>query len=436
MSEPIEGRLHPVTPLRKSWGMLFGVATLMYQLSGLLEPEGTKADDVVIPVPVAAAIGVAFGLAVVALFVVGWRASHYRLADNVLEYRYGVVFKTHRRFEMRHVQTVDIARPFLGRPLGVCTLRVDLAGETMRLSYLTLNQAKALKARILAEPDADVTVHRVNTRDLVLSLLLDVRTNLFTAAMATIGILPYALSGNLFALSTLAATAPKVWKLTGRRLFQWHGWTVLQTADDAYRIDYGLFDAAQYTYRQGRVASITLEQPILWRRFGWVRVNVHVAGATGSGYLLPVAPRHIAEKMVSHLLGPEALDALTDPTPAPHSARWCTPFHKAHGYRLTGPFFTSWRGLFLHNLITICPTARIQAVEVIDGPWIRRFGLADVVARTADGNTVNAEYRDRCTAAVLRDLLRSASLREARTATTTARIPGHRTRQPEEKATT
>jgi putative membrane protein len=41
-----------------------------------------------------------------------------------------------------------------------------------------------------------------------------------------VAVLPYVLSGSLFTLSTLLAFAPRVWRLTGKRLFVYSGWTV------------------------------------------------------------------------------------------------------------------------------------------------------------------------------------------------------------------
>ncbi|MFF8618964.1 PH domain-containing protein [Streptomyces sp. NPDC015350] len=417
MSQPaIEGRLHPITPLRRSWAVLAALATLAYQQRGLFSfrpnPEA-GADTITLPLWAACTAAALIVAGTVGLFTAAWRHSHYILDGNVLGYRSGLLFKVHRHCELDHVQSVDILRPFLGRLIGVCTLRVVMPGTTMTLSYLTLNQARALKARILAEDTAEDRLHQVKTKDLVLALLLDLSTNLWSLILVAAAILPYILSGELLTLSTLIAFAPRVWKMTGKRLFVCSGWSVTRTADGTYRTDYGMFDARQYTYRDSRITFIELHQPLLWRRFDWVEVRAAVAGAAKPGILIPVCPRTVAEKLVLHLLGPGAVSHLNDPLPAPPAARKATPFHKALGYRLSSGYFTVWRGFFLRNVTTVCPVHRVQSVSTRQGPWQRRLGLASVYAHLSGGGSVPAAHRTTSEAADLATGLYRTSMDEA-----------------------
>ncbi|MFD4247844.1 PH domain-containing protein [Streptomyces sp. NPDC058525] len=394
MTHPLQGRLHPVTPLRRSWAVLVAMATLAYGQRDLFSvgTSGTKG-AIDISVWAACAIVAAFIGGVVSLFVAAWRHSHYSLEGDTLGYRSGLLLKVRRHCDLDHVQSVDIVRPFLGRLIGVCTLRVVMSGTTMTLSYLTLNQARTLKARILAEDAGEEKLYGVKAKDLVLSLLLDIRTNIWSLTLVTFGVLPYVLSGELLTLSTLIAFAPKVWRLSGKRLFVYTGWSVTRTAEGSYRTDYGMFDTQQYTYRDSRVASIEIHQPFLWRRLDWVKVKVAVAGAAAPGLLVPVCPRAVAEKMVIHLLGPGAVPHPNEPIPAPLEARKVTPFHKALGYRLDNGYFTAWRGFFLRNVTTVAPVGRIQSVSVEQGPWQRRFALTSVHAHMAGDNSVAADHR-------------------------------------------
>ncbi|WP_176710164.1 PH domain-containing protein [Streptomyces sp. Wb2n-11] len=370
------------------------MATLAYNQRDLFS-VGTSDTKEAIDIPVWAACVIVTVLigGVVSLFVAAWWHSHYSLEGDTLGYRSGLLFKVRRHCDLDHVQSVDIVRPFLGRLIGVCTLRVVMSGTTMTLSYLTLNQARTLKARILAEDAGDEKLYRVKAKDLVLALLLDIGTNIWSLVLVAFGVLPYALSGELLTLSTLIAFAPKVWRLTGKRLFVYTGWSITRTAEGSYRTDYGMFDTQQYTYRDSRVASIEIHQPVLWRRLDWVEVKVAVAGAAVPGLLVPVCPRAVAEKMVLHLLGPGTVSHLHEPIPAPPEARKVTPFHKALGYRLDNGYFTAWRGFFLRNVTTVAPVGRIQSVSVDQGPWQRRFALASVYAHMAGGNSVPAAHR-------------------------------------------
>ncbi|WP_426570338.1 PH domain-containing protein [Streptomyces canus] len=405
MSQPaIEGRLHPVTPLRHSWAVLAALATLAYQQRDLFtfrpNPDAS-ADTITLPLWAACTAAALIVLGTVGLFTAAWRHSHYSLDANVLGYRSGLLFKVHRHCELDHVQSVDILRPFLGRLIGGCTLRVVMSGTTMTLSYLTLNQARALKARILAEDTAGDRLHQVKTKDLILALLLDIGTNLWSLAIVAVAVLPYVLSGELLTLSTLIAFAPRIWQLTGKRLFVYSGWAVTRTADGTYRTDYGTFDTKQYTYRDTRITFIQLHQPLLWRRFDWVEVRAAIAGAAKPGILIPVCPRTVAEKMVLHLLGPDAVAHLNDPLPAPPAARKATLFHTALGYRLTSGYFTAWSGFFLRNVTTVCPAHRVQSVSTREGPWQRRLGLASVYANLPGGGSAPAAHRTTSEAADL-----------------------------------
>ncbi|MFC8125538.1 PH domain-containing protein [Streptomyces sp. NPDC057302] len=419
MSQPaIEGRLHPVTPLRRSWAVLVALATLAYQQRDLFSfrpnPEAS-AHTITLPLWTACTAAALIVSGTVGLFTAAWRHSHYILDGSVLGYRSGLLFKVHRHCELDHVQSVDILRPFLGRLIGVCTLRVVMPGTTMTLSYLTLNQARALKARILAEDTAEDRLYQVKTKDLVLALLLDLSTNLWSLAMVAVAVLPYVFSGEPLTLSTLIVFAPRIWRLTGKRLFVYSGWSVTRTADGTYRTDYGMFDTRQYTYRDSRITFIALHQPLLWRRFDWVEVQAAVAGAATPGILIPVCPRTVAEKMVLHLLGPGAVSDLNDPLPAPPAARKATPFHKALGYRLSSGYFTVWSGFFLRNVTTVCPVHRVQSVSTGQGPWQRRLGLASVYAHLPGGGSLPAAHRTTSEAADLTTRLYRTSMDEAET---------------------
>ncbi|WP_326681606.1 PH domain-containing protein [Streptomyces sp. NBC_01237] len=448
MSQSLEGRLHPVTPLRHSWAVLLALGTLVYQLRDLFS-VGTTGSEEKIDIPAwAACVTAALAVAlVVGLFATAWRHSHYSVNGNTLGYRSGLLFKVRHQCDLHHVQNVDILRPFLGRIIGICTLHIVMSGTTMSLSYLTLNQARALRARILAEDTAAQKLYQVKTRDLFISLLLDLGPNLRSVVLATIGLLPYILSGRTFALSTLIAFTPKVWGLTGKRLFVYSGWTVTRNAEGSYRADFGAVDAQQCTFRDTRVASIELHQPLLWRRFDWVRVEVEVAkvprelglkvpselqeralgrgldwvlhklaGGRTNDVLVPVCPRAVAAKLVLHLLGPDAVAHLHEPIPAPPEARRATPFHRALGYRLENGYFTAWSGTFFRSTTAVCPAARVQTLTVEQGPWQRRLGLVTVNANMAGGTRVQAAHRTTAEAADLAPHLYIQSMRQARAA--------------------
>ena len=62
------------------------------------------------------------------------------------------------------------------------------------------------------------------------------------------------------------------------------------------------------TVPPGRVQALRLESPLLWKRWGWARVIVNVAGPAGEdgaerpSIVLPVAPLPVARAVLAHAL--------------------------------------------------------------------------------------------------------------------------------------
>ena len=71
-----------------------------------------------------------------------------------------------------------------------------------------------------------------------------------------------------------SAVAGHVW----RRFNSEYG-TVVAAAPDGLRLRSGLVQTAAETIRPGRVQAVRLVEPLVWRAFGWCRLEVDVAGA-------------------------------------------------------------------------------------------------------------------------------------------------------------
>jgi hypothetical protein len=81
-------------------------------------------------------------------------------------------------------------------------------------------------------------------------------------------------------------------------------------------------------------------------------------------------------------------------TPAPHRARWATVWSHVLSCS-TGPDYVSvWHGLFLRNVVTVCPISKAQNVITSQGPWQRRLSLATVHVSVAGGPDLAARHRD------------------------------------------
>ncbi|MEU0051408.1 PH domain-containing protein, partial [Streptomyces sp. NPDC006309] len=136
--------------------------------------------------------------------------------------------------------------------------------------------------------------------------------------------------------------------------------------------------------------TVRIVEPLLWRRPGWVRVELDVAGSANS-VLIPVAPREVAESVIARVL--PGVTVPRDPARVPRRARWCLPlWWRGHRLAVTGTVFAARSGL-LRRRLSLVPHAKVQSVRLTQGPWERRWGLADIHVDTGADKTVTARLR-------------------------------------------
>jgi len=176
--------------------------------------------------------------------------------------------------------------------------------------------------------------------------------------------------------------------------------TRVAAAPDGFRLRSGLIQITTETVRPGRVQGIRLEEPLVWRAFGWCRLAVDVAGPKERGEnrsegrrlraLVPVGSRAEALQMVDDLLASRPMPDRRAPREA----------------RLKGPFqyhFLAWgsderyvvtsRGRVCRKT-TWVPLEKVQSIRWVQGPVQRRLGLATVNLDVA-GRRVTASIDDR-----------------------------------------
>ena len=88
-----------------------------------------------------------------------------------------------------------------------------------------------------------------------------------------------------------------------RRLSAYYGFTVSETPA-GLQIRRGLFERDATTITLARVQGVVIGEPVLWRRFGWVRATMRVAGVVAEGNqdprggsLVPVGTVPTAERV-------------------------------------------------------------------------------------------------------------------------------------------
>ena len=248
----------------------------------------------------------------------------------------GVLQRNERRVTLSRLQSVDITRPLLGRVVGLSQVRIEVAGggnSRVLLSYLTDAQAQALRAEIIARaagmsPDVgeapEAVLTTVPTGDLVVSLLLRSETMVLFLITAILVVTVTATEGPGGLLLIVVTGGLPLLSVFGQ-FTRFFGFTVADSPD-GLRLRHGLVNVQSQTVPPGRVQAIEISEPLLWRRKGWVRVSLNVAGlqADENGQhehvLLPVAPHEVARQIIARVMpgvDPGAMVFL----PAPDRAR-------------------------------------------------------------------------------------------------------------------
>jgi putative membrane protein len=407
-------RLHPLTPLLRGGRVLLLLAALVGQ-QGLRQGDGLR--------PAFVGLG---SLAVTALAVgvgyVVWRTTRYRLTATELQVESGLLKRRSRRVPLARLQSVDVVRPIIARIAGLAELRLEVVGggsSEAPLAYLADEDAQRLRRAMLASGREEEVVARaddavlvqVPTGALVASALLG--PPLVIALLLLPCLVAVALVAPAAAVPFGAAVLPAyagVFAVAGRRVLAEYGFSVAETPD-GLRLRHGLLDTRTQTIPPGRVQAVRLLEPLLWRPWGWVRVEVDVAGYAGRGEeqsatsaLLPVAPRQLAEALVGRVLGGGLPVAAA---PVPERARWRAPLSRRRlRAGLDDRHLVTTSGV-LTTTTDVVPLAKVQSLRLTAGPWQQRLGLTTLHVDTAGRRLpgAKAHHRDAAEAAALLDEL-------------------------------
>ena len=460
-------RLHPATPLLRG-GLAF-VAIAGFVIANLRErlvdfffrvPQfgDDPIDEIVNHGFVGWALLGVLGvlLAIIAVFTVSWRMHTFRITDDLVEVRSGILLRTHRRARLDRIQGVSISRNLLARIFGAAKLDITVAGNdaNVQLAYLGSAATDELRREILTlasgarreatepvaldqdgaeHPDAPVStgvrlgglvnrrvgeflapeldpdaappesVVRIPLLRLVGSVVLTGFTVVLVVFIIAIAIglsqgefwpvlvvLPVILGGGSFYI---------------RRVSRQLRYTIAGTPDGV-RVGYGLLSTNNDTLPPGRIHAIGVDQPLLWRPFGWWRVRVNTAGHASrdrqnreNTTVLPVG-NGADVRAVLGLILPSFTDAEAQGiiesgmvsrggddgfTNAPRRAAWLRPFSwRRTGFREHGSIVLLRRGVLSRDLVVV-PLARLQSVALEQGPVHRMLRLASVRMQTVSG---------------------------------------------------
>ncbi len=414
MTEP--RRTHPVTPL------VTMVRAAPVLIIGVFVTGGGEATSVLGGLGTGGVIAlILIGVGIYAFF--SWtRLTFFYDDDGDLRINSGVFVRNERRVQLSRLQSVDVTQPILARLFGLAELRPEVAGassEGTKLQYLSLEDAQQLRAELLARaaglrqedgvPIAtapEQVLVQVPSPHLLASLVLQPTTVFLVLLIPTVvaiagvsGVWELGLTGILLVFAPVT--------VVGGQFLKYFGFTVAQSPD-GLRLRFGLTSHRSQTVPPGRVQAVRIERPLMWKPWGWVRVVVNVAGATGGeegedrpSVILPIAPLPVA-RAVLHQVLPGVDPFSVELTPAPASARWRAPLqYKQLGVGATSTVFVTRRGWLVPKW-DVVPHARTQSVRLQQGPWQRRLGLASVFVDSTPGPvSINALYQGAAAARVL-----------------------------------
>jgi putative membrane protein len=397
-------RLAPVSPIVRAGRVAIAVAVLLL-------PTALRGGDLTRDWPQLAVVGV-----LLVLGFVSWLVTRWRIDGDDLRIETGLLRRQSLRFPLAQVQAVDVVRPGLARLFRVAELRLRMAGSTggtARLAYLPEREVEPLRARLLAlahlGADGVAPTEEVEER-----VLASVPTGRLAASilLSDVGFLAIAILAGLLvtaveapAATTEAFGGSAVWVLAGltmlwRRFNQEYKLTVAE-APDGLRLRSGLVALTSETIRPGRVQAVRMVEPFVWRRLGWCRLEVDIAGRQrrkGEGdaqraplrAVLPVGSRALAQELLARIVP----DAPTDRLRPPRRALVKSPLrYRFLSYGRTDTCVVTTTGR-IRRVTAWVPLAKVQSFRRVQGPVQRRLGLASVHLDTA-GRSVHANLRDR-----------------------------------------
>ena len=278
-----------------------------------------------------------YGAAAVLIFggsVLSWAFTRYSVSAHSVYRHSGIFFKKQRQIRLESVQSVDISRPLVARILGLSELRLEAADgaeEALHIKYLSHAKAQDLQERLLqrvstlraantpesadavsvpaAEKDHEVNLageqqaEEGHKPERLLFKVPNLRVLAAIVLSALLWALPVAIiwvGGTIvgwlmnpqkelgqisqFIFPSLIPILGFLWQLWSR-FDQGANFTVERirqnTSDargDSLRITYGFTGTHTQTLFPQRIQALKIEQPLLWKPFGWYRVVVNIAG--------------------------------------------------------------------------------------------------------------------------------------------------------------
>lgn len=348
-------RVHPVTPLARTWAVFAAfLAFITYQNiqilheiadTGVVEFFGLK--------------WIFIGIFVVILLIIliagvlswlSWRRMAYAVTDEAVFYREGILNRVQRHARLSRIQAVNISHPLIGRIFGLGRIDIEVAGgvdSNFKIGLLKTDDLEALRREIMmksagakreaaaisipeggAGTPATLGATTPATSDQATANTRKVPAEFDDRARLIFKVPPMRLLGSLitnigqilgflfgFIMASLAVASMAVLWAPGTAmlpllfsavaLFGWawsqfsgnYNFTAYVTPD-GIRVTSGLTATRAQTIAPNRIHGVTVRQPFFWRYFGWFKVEIIQAGFVSNAedkvdhsILLPVGTR-------------------------------------------------------------------------------------------------------------------------------------------------
>lgn len=425
-------RLHPLTILKELGSLTWAlVAAFVLDLDFYDVPDQAGRTEAVVAV-------IVFGYA-----VTRYLFTAYRLTDDALELRRGVLVKSFQSMPRARVQSVALNTGVIGRFVGVRTVEVSAAdAEDINLSFVSESAAEGLRSVLSrqaglsrqaeAEGSAQIDdrIEPLSTLDPGRLLAFGItETAMVITVLAALVVVIVTFGLGLF-VAPFALLPAAAWPVTRTlALVGFRSWI----EDDRLRIAAGLVGRRQTETPLARIQVLQVVRPLLRRMVGMETISV-VSGdvaisnetALIAGSVAPFEPvgtwRRIAEETIGHVaLGEPHLRRSSRLTIRRYLVRggvglllsaavltavgtwlewgwWPTVVFAAVGAGLLVPYgYARWRVMgwaadgrhllvrrgVLTRRLTIVPIAKVQNLELSATFFQRRLGLASVEVDTA-----------------------------------------------------
>ena len=386
-------RVHRLTPLLRVWATVVALTTIVvfnfatFVADALRDQQFTALLFGQIAGSVLGVLALVF-----AVSQIWWARTGFRLGEDELELRRGVISTQVRSARYDRIQAVDVVEPFAPRIFGLAEVRVEAAGgsnSAIEIGYLTRDEAEAIRAEILrkiAPPEEPQGTYLVPPIPVARSLA-GAALRLSTLFALTWSLIPTVTDFSATViLPVIVGFIPQIW----RQIDQ--SWRYNATLDgDVLHLSYGLANRRTQAVPLDRIHAISLSQPVLWRIFGWWSVSVNIAGygresnkASGTSRLLPVGSYEQALELIE-AISPLPRELIISPDwdlRSPRRARIASPIDASRQALALTPLAGTTYATTSHGLLSrrleFVEVPHIQEVTLRVGPVQRVLKVASV----------------------------------------------------------